>query len=669
MTNSDSRDGTRWLTFPNLGATGTEHVFAAAVAVLIGLSAFWYGGFIPEVTAGISILAWWILLVGAASGLLPVADLGPKAIAMLALFLGLALLIAGSVSWAADGGRAFVKLVQFTAVFGIFSVALTCSRPSSARSWAAGITGGLLFIVILAALSRFLPGIGDDVELTTNLSGVEGRLSWPLGYWNATGACAAMCATGLAWFGANARTEKWKALAVSGIPLAGVVIYLTSSRGATVALLLGMVVLVLFGPRRRLQSAAIATGLAGAAILILVAAQMYALVHAENSPGSDQQGIILMLLTITVSLAVYAGWRRIEPQIAKLAPWRPNRWLLVTAALIVLAAVVAANPPKLYERFTEEPEQSVQAGSGENATTAHLLSTAGTGRSEYWSTAVDAFASEPFRGIGAGGFETYYTANRDSGLVGRHTHSLPLQVLAELGILGFVLLLSIIALTVLTALERWQLGRLRARSEILAPVEEVVQDSGWSVIPALAAIGTAGSFSMSIDWTAEFPLVVAPVVIAVACIVGPATTSLTRDETAVSRSRGRDIGASVLILIAGISIWVAATGFSVATNLAGSRDAVSSRDFDTAATKARAAIDALPLASEPRVQLALIEELQGTNRKALATLNDAIERAPDSSSSYLLKARILLRLSREKQARVAFNKAQQLDPNGLFFSE
>ena len=637
--------------------------------MLIGLSAYWYGGYPPEATAAIAVLSWWTVLLGAGTGLLPVAELGGRAIALLLLFLALALLTALSIDWAVDGGRAFVKAVQFSSLFGVLTLALMCSRRACGRDWAGGITVGLFFIVMLAAISRFFPGIGDDVELTANLSGVAGRLSWPLGYWNATGACAAMCAAGLVWFGSNAKGKTVRNLSIACLPLAGLVVYLTSSRGATVALLVGVAVLIGFGPKRRTLGAGAAIGLSGAMVVILPAAQMYALVHAENSSDARSEGIILLTIAVVVSATVFLAWRTLEPRLARLAPWKPGRWWLVSAAVAALVVVIAANPVERYQSFVAPVGSETEVQKSENTTTAHLLSASGNGRIEFWSNAVDAFESEPIRGIGAGGYETFYAANRESGFVGRHTHSLPLQILAEFGVVGALIFASILGLVLVTAWQRWQVGRLRAGSSLLAVPPNLRSDDGWRTIPVLVAIGAAGGFSMSIDWTAEFPVIVAPVVIAAACLVGPATCDGGGQDQTRADSGRRNFMAVTLILVSGLSIWAASTAFGVATKMNASRQAVSNGDLVTAERVARDAIGRLEFSSEPRVQLALVQELRGDYRLALSTLDGAIERAPESSSSFLLRARILLRMDRDRAALRAYEKARSLDPSGPIFSQ
>ena len=68
--------------------------------------------------------------------------------------------------------------------------------------------------------------------------------------------------------------------------------------------------------------------------------------------------------------------------------------------------------------------------------TASRLATGAGNRYDYWRVAVDAWREHPLTGVGAGGYDKPYFAHRTTAEDIRQPHSLPLQVLAELGIVG-----------------------------------------------------------------------------------------------------------------------------------------------------------------------------------------------------------------------------------------
>jgi O-antigen ligase len=95
-------------------------------------------------------------------------------------------------------------------------------------------------------------------------------------------------------------------------------------------------------------------------------------------------------------------------------------------------------------------------------TTAPL--SAGTGRLvslqsnryAYWRVALKAFGHEPVRGVGAGGWAVWWLRYRHVREFAQDAHSLPLQTLAELGLVGFTLLCGFLAGVALAAREAYR---------------------------------------------------------------------------------------------------------------------------------------------------------------------------------------------------------------------
>jgi hypothetical protein len=101
---------------------------------------------------------------------------------------------------------------------------------------------------------------------------------------------------------------------------------------------------------------------------------------------------------------------------------------------------------------------AVQAEGG----TARLTTARGT-RSDLYRVAIDGFEAHPLRGDGAGGFEVRWARTRDVQEDVRNAHSLELETLGELGLVGIVLLLAflgaIVAAAVRSRLRPGGLGR------------------------------------------------------------------------------------------------------------------------------------------------------------------------------------------------------------------
>lgn len=132
------------------------------------------------------------------------------------------------------------------------------------------------------------------------------------------------------------------------------------------------------------------------------------------------RGAFVSLVAGLATLTVSALWRTGAAQRSRAAG------LLLLAAGV--APVLVAGP--LQERLTS-------------------VSTGASGRTELWEAAWDGFREEPVTGHGFGSFEVYSPAVVDlaqPGVVGGFTysvHNLPLQILYEGGLLGFLAVLAV----------------------------------------------------------------------------------------------------------------------------------------------------------------------------------------------------------------------------------
>ena len=94
------------------------------------------------------------------------------------------------------------------------------------------------------------------------------------------------------------------------------------------------------------------------------------------------------------------------------------------------------------------------------------------------------------------------------------------------------------------------------------------------------------------------------------------------------------------LLVGWAAIWAGGVLFLTEVKLGDSRAAASDRELSSAAQDARDASTLQPWAAEPRLQLALVEELDGDLRAANRELGEAIERAPDDWQLWFVRARL-----------------------------
>src|SRR5207248_2799306 len=117
----------------------------------------------------------------------------------------------------------------------------------------------------------------------------------------------------------------------------------------------------------------------------------------------------------------------------------PNRAPLIAAGLITAGLALA-----IVTGSSERTSQPLASG-------AARLTTFQSNRYDYWRVALDAFASEPLRGVGAGGWAVEWLRRRHHNEFAQDAHSLPLQTAAELGLVGLALLAAFISAIALAA--------------------------------------------------------------------------------------------------------------------------------------------------------------------------------------------------------------------------
>ena len=286
---------------------------------------------------------------------------------------------------------------------------------------------------------RLLPGLATFRHSPS----AQGRLEQPLTYWNAMGALSAMGLVLCLRLAADPRRPRpVRAAAALASPTLGLAVYLSFSRGALFALAAGVGLLILLAPRRRHQAKVAAVLLAGAAVAAAVATR---LPKVESLPagqhGDGQQGLVMLGILLVLSLACAVAALRTPPEDAPGDPRAKvplRRQLLVGTALAAIVAAGLAGVAAL--------EGSPDSGGGAGAS---RLRSTDTLRYTYWDVALGAFARHPVAGTGAGGFAMEWRREPDRAEPAVDAHSLYIETLSELGLVGAALLLAfLVAVTV-----------------------------------------------------------------------------------------------------------------------------------------------------------------------------------------------------------------------------
>ena len=179
--------------------------------------------------------------------------------------------------------------------------------------------------------------------------------------------------------------------------------------------------------------------------------------------------------------------------------------VLVGAPVAVAAGCRRSSPTAGRSSRARTTAEARRGGaSGARDPRRQLLNLSGSGRYQFWEAAVDAKA-EPLTGIGPGTFEFWWARNGSYAGFIRDAHSLYLETLGELGIVGFVLIVGFsLAVLIMGAVRCWRappdlrLGLAAAVAGCAAFVGGAIVDWTWEigvfglVFMVLAAIAVAG---------------------------------------------------------------------------------------------------------------------------------------------------------------------------------
>jgi tetratricopeptide (TPR) repeat protein len=306
-------------------------------------------------------------------------------------------------------------------------------------------------------------------------------------------------------------------------------------------------------------------------------------------------------------------------------------------------AIIASDPAERWEEFKAPPTAADTAGERD------VLARGGSsGRWQFWTAAYDAFETEPLRGIGAGGYPTWWNQHGSLPSDTGNAHSLAMDTLAELGLLGVAAVLAFFGATIAAAA-----GRLRGAG---------LADGSAA---AALAVFVAGLVGIAGDWTWDLPAAFAPSIVAAALLAGPATLARDRERTPIrGEARSRRRFATGVALLAFAWVAICASGLLVAARyeLTSSHNAGDDGDLTKAAEQANNAIDLEPWAAEPRRRLADVMLQAGNVPEARKAISEAIDRADEDPELWLVSAQVELAAGDRAAAASDVERAKQLAP-------
>jgi hypothetical protein len=609
--------------------------------------------------SAVAVAAWWAVAMGIALKAWPGVRLPRAALVSIAALAAFAVLTLLSSGWAASDEKAFLEFTRVLMYLGVLVLVALAVTRRTAASVADGIAAGIVAVTLIALASRLFWGdVGPGAP--PSFFPVRSRLHYPVNYWNGLAILAGL-AFPLLLRAAVARRPAWlRALALVPVPAMAAAIYLTSSRGGYLTAAVGVVVFCALTTRR--LSAVLATGIAGAGAALAVKGMLArdALVNgplgsAQASSEGESAALLMLLLGLSCA-ALYWAWCRFadwEPRLS-LSPVAKGA-LALAAAGVLVAAVSAYDPAAKFETFKKPSGPDVGLVEGD-FTRSHLISSTGSGRWQLWTSAVDQWEANAAFGAGAGSYQSWWMEHASLPLFVRDAHSLWLETLAELGVVGLLLLAIAIGAGFAAAL-----ARLRRPGE------------DRTMVAAMAGVLAAFAVAAGIDWMWELSVVGLVAVAALGILVGRATAG-SPPRTAAGRWRSaaaRPLGARVLrtagVAVALAAILCAAVPMLSQNRLDASQEAAARGDVTAAIDAAEQARGMQPWASTPHLQLALLEEQDGNLGAANRHAREALERDRSDWSIWLVAARVQTKAGFIRRGRRSLRQAERLNRKSQLF--
>jgi hypothetical protein len=454
----------------------------------------------------------------------------------------------------------------------------------------------------------------------------------------------------LLWMSRNARRTALRWASVAVMPAVGLTLYFTYSRGGVLSLAIGAHCLIALSRDRLWMLATLAIAGLGALPALLAIPGYRSLADAVDSQTSVDQGpkmLLILLAGTALTLALFALLRRLEGRggggttraVELSREPRVLRGAAIGLTVVAIAAAVVFGPRAWHSfsnsdlQFPANPAQ-------------HFSDFSSAGRHDFWRVAVDAFEEKPLLGHGAGSYQFAWDRLRSINLTVIDAHSLYLEMFAELGLVGGLIVLALMGGLLWIGLSAWRAASGERREAYAA------------LFAAMLVFAIAAGF----DWFWEIPGLGGVFFLSAGALVAARCAQIAAPAEG-RKVRERNFG----VVVAGVAVaWLAAIALVgpllVDREIDSSKHAVAAGDISGAVGHADTARSIEPWAASPYLQLGLIAESQGEYDLAIQRLGQAIEREEGNWELYALRSRGDSSASDDSAALADLEKARELNP-------
>ena len=551
--------------------------------------------------------------------------------------------------------------VAYTLV-AVLAIAVGSSAPKAIERVASGWLVVALVCALYALGGKLIPGV-EVLGVSFDHTAFASRLREPLQYWNALGlVCVLAVPIALRMTTDVARTPVVRCAAISALFVLLTCLGMTYSRGGILALLTAVLVMTLLGGQR-LRGLAVFGATILALIPVLALAFTRPALKGINVPLDERtpDGIILCLVMAGSLLGLLvAAWGMLR--LEERAKWSEEstrlvwRGLVSTAGLLVLIVVIGiatstGGPSRFFDDAWHEFTKTSQ---DKDSDPNRIISSNSGNRWVWWKEAAGAWTDKPIGGWGAGSFPVTHLMYREVELEVLQPHSVPLQFLAETGIVGTVLGMGALGFLLFAALAR--VRRMSAGRERDVAVALFAAASAWLVHGVV-----------DFDW--DIPGVTIPALVFMGVLAAvPARSNAPPALSPQPGSVAPRVAALVVIcLLLGlviVSALLPAWADSKATSSLAVTTQAREPELQRAAAEAEAGARLDPTAVSSLLAAASLAQNRGRLLDARRYLLQAVDRQPYSLTAWRRLMQLALLTADRRGAKAAAERLLELDPLG-----
>jgi len=619
------------------GAAGTG---ALLLGGLVGMVVLWaavagdasgFGAVLPVGGAAV------LLLLGAAAamalGRVPAPRVGRSGTLLVAATVALVAWTGATVAWSIVPDRSwdvFDRGLAYAAFLGLGIVLGGAAGRAAARHGASLLALVTAVVLTWALLAKAVPSLDPEGDRVA-------RLREPVGYWNALALLADVAIVLGLWLGASPGRRVHVRVAGALLTYAATLALLLTLSRAGVLAGAAVVALWLALSRERVEGGLLLAASAGPAVLVGAwAFTRPALIEdvalrADREADGEVFGVLALVgAGVALLLAIL-----VMPRLGESARRRSSRALVAIALVCVVGAVVA------LAVGLADTVSSGRACSEVVNDPGRLGSLDPNNRWCWWNEAWDVYAGNAPEGAGAGSFEVARKRYRVDARNVLQPHSVPLQQLADGGLVAlglFVLLVASGAWVCSCAVRRLD-GDERAAAV------------------ALVAAPAAYLLHALVDYSWDFLAVTAPTLLALGVLAAAG-----RAPRAAGRAPWLAAGAAVAAVLVLVSFSMPRLADRAVRE---STRALDDGDLERARDRAQWARFLNPLSVEPLWALARLEERRGVLRKAEGRYVQATELQPDNPETWYALGLFEFEARRRMCAAYTFlNESYTRDPSG-----